>query len=139
MLDFLLSLAKDQGFSPDCAICPEDVPGGGRPAPWMCYLNAILLEASPLGTMIKIGDTASDIAEGLNAGMWTIGISRTGNEVGLTAAEWDVLPATERQVALSNAGSRLREAGAHYIAQSVADCPSIVDEIEARLAAGEKP
>jgi len=139
MLDLLLCLTKDQGFSPDCAVCPEDVPGGGRPAPWMCYLNAIRLEASPLGAMVKIGDTPSDIAEGLNAGMWTIGISRTGNEVGLTAEEWDTLSASERQVALSNAGSRLRKAGAHYVAESVGDCLGIIDEIEARFAAGETP
>lgn len=139
MLDFLLALAKDHGFSPDCALCPQDVPGGGRPAPWMCYLTAIRLEVSPLWTMIKIGDTPSDIAEGLNAGMWTIGISRTGNEVGLTAAEWEAMPAAERPGALARASSRLRAACAHYVAESVADCLGIVDEIEARLAAGEKP
>ena len=67
MLEFLLEQARPQGFAPDCAICPEDVPGGGRPAPWMCYLNAIRLEACPLWSMVKVGDTPSDIAEGLNA------------------------------------------------------------------------
>jgi phosphonoacetaldehyde hydrolase len=139
MLDFLLTLAKGQGFSPDCAICPGDVPGGGRPAPWMCYLNAIRLEVRPLWTMVKIGDTPSDIAEGINAGMWTVGISRTGNEVGLTAAEWEAIPAAERPGALAGAGSRLREAGAHYVAETVADCLGIIDEIEACLAAGERP
>jgi len=139
MLDFLLTLAKDQGFAPDCAVCPGEVPGGGRPAPWMGYLNAIRLEVSPLWTMIKIGDTPSDIAEGLNAGMWTIGISRTGNEAGLTAAEWDAMPAAERPEVLARAGSRLREAGAHYVAESVADCLGMIHEIAARLAAGERP
>ena len=89
MLDFLVERASEQGFDPDCAICPQDVPGGGRPAPWMCYLNAIRLQVSPLWSMAKIGDTPSDIAEGLNAGMWTIGVTRTGNEAGLTEAEWN--------------------------------------------------
>ena len=80
MLDFLVERAREQGFAPDCAICPQDVTGGGRPAPWMCYLNAIRMEAGPLWAMIKIGDTPSDIEEGLNAGMWTVGVTRTGNE-----------------------------------------------------------
>jgi phosphonoacetaldehyde hydrolase len=139
MLDFLLTLAKAQGFSPDCALCPEDVPGGGRPAPWMCYLNAIRMQVSPLWSMVKIGDTPSDIAEGRNAGMWTIGITRTGNEVGLTAAEWQALPASQKSEALAKAAIRLREAGAHYLAESVPDVLVCLDEIDARVAGGERP
>jgi phosphonoacetaldehyde hydrolase len=137
MLDFLLALAKTQGFSPDCALCPEDVPGGGRPDPWMCYLNAIRLRVSPLWTMVKIGDTPSDIAEGRNAGMWTIGITRTGNEVGLTAAEWEAAPAPLRSDALAKAAVRLQDA--HYLAEGVADCPGILERIDARVGAGERP
>ncbi len=139
MLDFLLAFAKTQGFWPDCALCPDDVPGGGRPAPWMCYLNAIRMQVSPLWTMVKIGDTASDVAEGTNAGMWTIGITRTGNEVGLTAAEWDAAPTAQRSEALAKASLRLQDAGAHFVAESVADCPAILEEIDGRLAAGERP
>ena len=139
MLDLLLPLAKAQGFSPDSAVCPEDVPGGGRPEPWMCYLNAIRLAVSPLWTVVKIGDTPSDIAEGLNAGMWTIGITRTGNEVGMTAAQWESAAPSEKSEALQRACGRLRQAGAHYLAESVPDCLGILDEIDQRLAAGEKP
>ncbi len=139
MLDFLLERAKDQGLVPDCALCPSDVPGGGRPAPWMCYRNAIEMQAGPLWTMVKIGDTPSDIAEGFNAGMWTIGISRTGNEVGLSVAEWDALPAAAQAEALAVADRRLREAGAHYVAESVSSCHPIIEEIDARVTAGEKP
>jgi len=139
MLDLLLAQSSKQGFSPDCAICPEEVPGGGRPGPWMCYLNAVRLAAGPMWTMVKIGDTPSDIAEGLNAGMWTIGVTRTGNEVGLTAAEWRSSPPAEQSAALVLAEQRLRGAGAHYVAEAVADCLDIIDEIEARLNAGERP
>jgi phosphonoacetaldehyde hydrolase len=139
MLEFLLNLVKDQGFLPDAAVCPEDVPGGGRPAPWMCYMNAIRLEVNPLWTMVKIGDTPSDIAEGVNAGMWTIGITRTGNETGMTAAEWDAATADDKEVVLAAASARLVKAGAHYVAERVADCPGIVDQIAARLDAGERP
>ena len=139
MLEFLLNLAKAQGLELDCAVCPEDVPGGGRPAPWMCYLNAIRLKVGPLWTMVKIGDTPSDIAEGLNAGMWTIGITLTGNEIGLTAAEWDAIPAAGKSDALARAGIRLQQAGAHYLAESVADCLRFLEDIDARLQAGERP
>jgi phosphonoacetaldehyde hydrolase len=139
MLEFLMGLAKDKGFVPDCAVCPDDVPGGGRPAPWMCHLNAIQMQVGPLWTMVKIGDTPSDIAEGRNAGMWTVGITRTGNEVGLTAREWEQASAQQRTALIAKATVRLQGAGAHHLAESVADCVAIVDKIDRRLAAGERP
>lgn len=133
MLDFLCSHARKQGCAPDLALCPDDVPGGGRPHPYMCYRTAIELQIFPLSQMVKIGDTPADIAEGLNAGMWTVGITRTGNEVGLTEAEWSALSAPERAVALEAATQRLKDAGAHYIAESVADCLPIFEQISARI------
>jgi phosphonoacetaldehyde hydrolase len=139
MLDFLLERAAEQGFAPDCAICPEDVPGGGRPAPWMCYLNAIEMAAAPLWTIVKIGDTASDIEEGINAGMWTIGVTRTGNEAGLTEEEWEATDDVARAGIIEQAQSRLIEAGAHYLMESVADLFDVFDEISGRIDAGERP
>jgi phosphonoacetaldehyde hydrolase len=89
--------------------------------------------------MVKIGDTPSDIAEGLNAGMWTVGVTRTGNEVGLTADEWKSANAAERRDAIAGARRRLLDAGAHYLIESAGECLEITDEISGRIAAGERP
>jgi len=131
MLDYLLERAAAQGFVPDCALCPADA-GAGRPMPWMCYLAAIKLDVYPMSAMVKIGDTPADMEEGRNAGMWTIGITRTGNEVGLTEKEWTALSESEQTDLLRTAERRLRAAGAHYIASSIAECDSVLNEIEAR-------
>jgi phosphonoacetaldehyde hydrolase len=139
MLDFLVARAREQGFAPDCAICPQDVPGGGRPAPWMCYLNAIRLEVSPLWSMVKIGDTPSDVEEGLNAGMWTIGVTRTGNEAGLTEGEWNSATPSRQCEVITLARKRLLDAGAHYLLESAAGCPDVIDEISGRISSGERP
>jgi phosphonoacetaldehyde hydrolase len=136
MLDDLMRRARVQGYSPDCAVCPEDV-GGGRPMPWMCYQAAMLLRVYPLWTIVKIGDTESDIAEGRNAGMWTIAIARTGNEVGVSRAEWDAMPAERRAVLLASAWGRL--SAADYVVASVAEADPALDAIEERLARGERP
>ncbi|HXM40578.1 MAG TPA: phosphonoacetaldehyde hydrolase [Bryobacteraceae bacterium] len=138
MLNLLLATAASQGYQPDCALCPDDT-GAGRPWPWMCYLNAIRLGTYPMRTMVKIGDTVSDIEEGSNAGMWTIGIARTGNMIGLTAEGFAALPATEQAVRLDTAHRKLSGAGAHYVADAVADCIPLVDAIEERLEKGERP
>lgn len=139
MLDYLVSRAREQGCAPDVAICPEDVLGGGRPSPYMCYRSAIDLQAFPLSQMVKIGDTPSDVAEGLNAGMWTVGITRTGNEAGLTESEWSALSCSDRAAVLEAAALRLRNAGVHYIAESVPDCVPILEQISIRIAGNERP
>jgi phosphonoacetaldehyde hydrolase len=138
MLDFLLARAVEQGYVPDSSICPDEA-GGGRPMPWMCYLTAMRLQEFPMAAFVKIGDSPTDIEEGLNAGMWTIGVTRTGNEVGLTEAEWEALSESERDTALCVAKKRLVDAGAHYTAESVAECDALLDEIEFRLGRREKP
>jgi phosphonoacetaldehyde hydrolase len=131
MLDYLLARAEEQGFTPDCALCPDDV-GHGRPLPWMCYLAAIRLEVYPMAAFVKIGDTPADVEEGLNAGMWTIGVTRTGNEVGLAEAEWAALEPGDRERLSNQSAQRLMDAGAHFIAPSVAECDPIFDQIEAK-------
>lgn len=136
MLDVLLAISATKGYMPDCALCPEDA-GAGRPWPWMCYLNAIRLATYPMHTMVKIGDTVSDIQEGLNAGMWTVGVARTGNMIGLTAAAFAALPATEQAARLDAARRRLRAAGAHYVIDSVSELD--LDPIEYGLARGARP
>ena len=138
MLDYLLERAAAQGFVPDSALCPDDV-SAGRPLPWMCYLTALRLEVYPLVACVKIGDTPADIEEGRNAGMWTIGVTRTGNETGVTEQEWSQLSAADREVLLNNARQRLERAGAHYTVPSVAECDAILDAIDTRIASGQAP
>jgi phosphonoacetaldehyde hydrolase len=138
MLDVLLASAASQGYVPDCALCPEDA-GAGRPFPWMCYLSAIRMRAYPLHTMVKIGDTVSDIEEGRNAGMWSIGVVRTGNMIGLTEEAFSALAPAEQEDRLHTARRKLHDAGAHYTADGITECPSWLEVIEARLARGERP
>jgi phosphonoacetaldehyde hydrolase len=138
MLDVVAAAARTQGYAPDVALCPSDA-GGGRPMPWMMYTAAVRLRVYPMWAIVKVGDTASDIEEGRNAGSWTVGVARTGNEVGLSRAAWDVMPADEQAVALAGARERLRRAGADYVIDAVADLDICLDQIDARLARGERP
>jgi phosphonoacetaldehyde hydrolase len=138
MMQPLLHEARKRGYAPDSVVCATDVPAG-RPYPWMCYQNAINLQVYPLEAAVKIGDTVSDIQEGLNAGMWTIGVTRTGNELGLTEAEVVGLDPAVLRTRLGRIGDRLRAAGAHYVAEGISDCPAVVEEINERLARGERP
>src|SRR5262249_44024267 len=138
MLDLLLVRAAGQGYTPDAALCPDDT-GGGRPHPWMCLQIALGFRLDATSAAVKVGDTVSDIEEGLNAGMWAVGVSATGNEVGLSAADWDALPAPERRQLSCRAAEKLQAAGAHYVIESVARLEPVLEEIDDRLSAGERP
>jgi phosphonoacetaldehyde hydrolase len=138
MLDMILRPAAEQGYSPDCAITPDDV-GGGRPHPWMIFANAIRLQVEPLEAIVKVGDTPVDIEEGLRAGVWTIGVARTGNMIGLSAEEFAALATAEQASRLENARAALSVAGAHEVVDAVADCEAALDTIEARIRRGERP
>jgi len=138
MMAVLTPEAKRRGYVPDSVVCPSDVPAG-RPYPWMCYQNAINLQVYPLEAMVKIGDTVSDIHEGLNAGMWTIGVTKTGNELGMTEGEVAALSPIDLRRRLDIIEDRLRKAGAHYMAESVEQCPPLIEAINLRLARGERP
>ena len=107
MLDVLVEEAARQGYSPDCSFTPGEA-GGGRPHPFMIYAAAIKMQVYPMKAIVKVGDTVSDIEEGLNAGTWTVGVSGTGN--------------CSRQV--------LQDAGADFVIDSVAELMSVIDKVE---------
>ena len=130
--------AKNQGFEPDCTISASDVPVG-RPSPFMAQLAMVKLGIWPVEACVKIDDTRPGIDEGLNAGMWTIGVAVSGNEAGLSLADWKKLPKAEQQRLREGAYTRMYQAGAHYVVDSIADILPCLDDIEARLARGERP
>ena len=138
MMEALLPLAAAQGYTPDAWVCPGDVPAG-RPYPWMCYQNAIQLQVYPLPALVKIGDTLVDIEEGLNAGMWTVGLALSGNLLGLPLEEVQNMSAAALQARRAEIQARLYAAGAHYVADSIAETPPILDAIQQRLENGERP
>lgn len=136
MLAPVLVQAAEQGFQPDASVCPDEV-GAGRPAPWMLMRNAQLLDVYPPTSCVKIGDTVVDIEEGKNAGMWTIGLTRTGNLVGVDAEQWSQLPKSEKEIKLSRASTILLEAGADYVAEDIASCNEALAKIERHLRNGK--
>ena len=66
-------------------------------------------------------------------------LKRVRNEMGLTKAELDALPAAELAARQEAVARRLLAAGADYVAPYLADCPPLVAAIDARLAKGERP
>ena len=138
MMEPLEAQARAEGYAPDRSVCPDDV-GAGRPHPFMCFRLAADLHAAPLSACVKVGDTLSDMDEGRNAGMWTVGVLRTGNLAGLSAENWARLPAAMQSTLLGRAEFLMRQRHAHYVVNSVAEILPVLDEIARRIGAGERP
>ncbi|GAD80251.1 phosphonoacetaldehyde hydrolase [Vibrio ezurae] len=139
VMDILVNSAKDYGYHPDCVIATDDLPQGGRPAPFMALQNVIELGVTDVRQCIKVDDAAPGIDEGNNAGMWTVGLLLSGNEAGLTLEQY--LNANEETLALARqkAKVKLEKSQPHYLIDTIADFPEVVADIERRLAAGERP
>ena len=126
MMDVLEPAARAAGVVPEALICSDEVPQS-RPAPWACFRLAERFGVYPMSCGVKVGDTAADMAEGRNAGMFTVAISETGNEMGLSAQELAALAPGERVARRTAAETRLRAAGAQAVLGGVSLLPAWIE------------
>ena len=140
MVDVLLADARKQGFHPDATVAGDEVLQGARPNPHMVYKNLDLLDITTIQSVVKVDDTVSGVGEGLNAGCWAVGVSRYSNYMNIdNNEEADSLP--EEEIARRNEQTRdlLSRAGSHYVVDSIVELPEVIEDINARLARGERP
>ena len=140
MVDVLLADARKQGFNPDVTVAGDEVKEGARPKPHMVYKNMDLLDITTIQSIVKVDDTVSGIGEGLNAGCWTVGVARYSNYMNINSQdEVDSLSDDEIEHLTEETRVLLRRAGAHYVIDSIVDLPQVIDDINLRLARGERP
>lgn len=140
MVDILEEDAKKQGYTPDASVAGDEVEHGARPKPFMVYRNLDLLDIHPIQSVVKMDDTVSGIGEALEAGCWGVGIARYSNYMDFDSREQAEAASAEdvaRRLAFTR--EKLRTAGAHYVIDTFDELPAVIEDIEARLARGEKP
>ena len=138
MISILTAAAARQGYVPDSVVCATDVPAG-RPAPWMAFRNAEKLGIYPMQAILKIGDTISDIEEGINAGMWSVGVVKSSNEMGLTHREIEKIDKADLDKRITQVRNTFIHAGADFVIDSLSEIGGLINRINAKLGKGEKP
>lgn len=138
IMQVLRPVIEKQGLVYDSLVTASDVKRG-RPAPDMCLQSALNLGVSCVQACVNVDDSAPGLEAGLNSGMWVVGLACSGNEVGLTAEAWAALSEAEKAPLRARAAEKLARTGAHYVIDTVADLPEVIEEITARLAAGDAP
>jgi phosphonoacetaldehyde hydrolase len=140
MVDILEEDARKQGFKPDATVAGDEVAHGARPKPFMVYRNLDLLDIHPIQAVVKVDDTTSGVGEGLEAGCWAVGVSRYSNYMDIdTIEQAEKMPKAELERRVAYSADLLRKAGAHYVIDSIVELPEVIDDINARLARGERP
>ncbi len=138
LMEVVTPAAYEQGYRPAAVVCSDDV-RYGRPAPWMFLETLHRLNAFPIWQCVKVDDTVVGIEAGRNAGAWTVALTLTGNEMGLSYEDAQALPAHERQQRLDAIAQKFAQASADYVIPSINELPQVLDDIEERLSQGELP
>ena len=140
MVDILDEDARKQGLTLDATVAGDEVIHGARPKPHMVFRNMDLLDIDDVRSVVKCDDTTSGVGEALNAGCWGVGLVRYSNYMNINSLEEEAR-LSEEEIARRMAHTRrlLEQAGAHYVIDSLVELPAVIDDINARLARGERP
>ena len=129
MMAPVLIRAAEQGYAPDHLVCANETPQG-RPSPLMIYKACAELGVWPLSRVVKVDDAEAGIEEGRAAGCFTVGVSASGNGIGLSREALEALDPAERASRLADVGARMRAAGADLVIETVADLVPALAQIE---------
>ncbi|BBT14812.1 phosphonoacetaldehyde hydrolase [Metapseudomonas otitidis] len=138
VMDKVVELARGNGYIADHVVATDEVPNG-RPHPAQALANVIALGIEDVAACVKVDDTWPGILEGRRAGMWTVALTCSGNALGLTWDQFKALSPTELERARQRIGQLFEGARPHYLIDTIADLPKVIDAINARLKRGEMP
>jgi phosphonoacetaldehyde hydrolase len=140
MVDVLLADVIKQGITPDATVAGDEVENGARPDPHMVFKNLDLMNIADVKSVVKCDDTVSGIGEAMNAGCWGVGLVRYSNYMNInTLDEEATLSKADIAARMAKTCKILQQAGAHYVIDSLIELPAVIEDINARLARGEKP
>lgn len=139
MLQIVAEGAKAKGYAPDFWITPDSTQSYGRPYPYMIFRNMEALKLSAPWQVVKVGDTASDIQEGLHAGVWAVGVIVGSSQLGLSQAEFESLSEIEKKQATKNAKQAFLNYGADFTIETMRELPQLIEKINILLGQGKRP
>ena len=128
MMDVVIPAAAKRGYVIDNCVTSDNLPGG-RPRPYMIYQNMCEMGIDCARSVVKVGDTISDIKEGVNAGAWSVGVILGSNELALTEEEVKAMPADELKARMKAVRYKMYAAGAHYVIDDITELPLLIESI----------
>nr|WP_298249660.1 phosphonoacetaldehyde hydrolase [uncultured Halomonas sp.] len=138
VMERVVEMAAQHGYEADHVVASDEVPNG-RPHPAQALASVIALGVEDVAACVKIDDTTPGILEGRRAGMWTVALTCSGNALGLTLEEFQALSPEALAEGRARVAREFEPSQPHYLIDTIADLPGVIDDINARLARGESP
>lgn len=139
MMKIVVAGAREKGYQPDFWITPDSTDACGRPYPYMIFRNMEALRLSSPWQVIKVGDTVADIQEGINAGVWSVGVVVGSSQMGLTYDEFSGLAENEKNRMIQRVEEGFLTAGADFTIKTMKQLPELIERINVLNVAGERP
>ena len=137
MMKIVCHEAARNGYVVDAMVTPTGMPSG-RPAPFMIHENMKRLNIASVEQVVKVGDTLMDIQEGLQAKCWSIGVIKGSSELGFSEEEMKALPEPVLAKKMEAVRLRMKNAGAHFVLDTIKELPACIDKINEQLECKEK-
>ena len=118
------------GYSPDMLVTADDTGGFGRPWPYMVFENMKRLGLQDVRKIVKVGDTVSDMKEGKNAGLITVGVTEGSSIIGLDKKSWESLSEMDQFALRKKARETFFANGADFVIDTMAELPKLIEAIE---------
>jgi phosphonoacetaldehyde hydrolase len=139
MMEIVVPHAEEKGYRPDFYITADDTNSFGRPFPYMIFRNMEALQLTAPWKIVKVGDTASDMKEGVNGGVWTVGVIEGSSEMGLTLEEFERLSETEKDQVRAKAEQVFYKNGADFTIRTMKELPELIERINEKIEQGKRP
>lgn len=126
MMAIVVPKAAENGYTPDCWFSPNSVENLGRPYPYMIFKNMEKLKVISVKNVVKVGDTVSDIKEGLAAGVTTVGVIEGSSIMGLSKETYEALAPEEQEKECRRVAQVYKETGADHIIRNMSELTTIL-------------
>ncbi|MGH4137790.1 phosphonoacetaldehyde hydrolase [Clostridium sp.] len=139
MMKIVTAGAKDKGYEPDFWVTPDSTNSIGRPYPYMIFENIETLKLSAPWKVVKVGDTVSDIKEGINAGVWSVGVAVGSSQMGLCYDEYTGLSDNDKNEIIKSTEECFLKVGADFTIKTMKELPLLIQKINILISEGKKP
>ena len=124
------NILKSNGIELDSYVSSTCLDKPGRPFSYMIHENMDRFNIANPKNIIKLDDTNSGIREGINAGCWTIGVSRWSVYMNVNDySEINYLSNYQLINKIENSKKTLQKSGPNMIINDLRELPKIIDDI----------
>ncbi|MBU3142762.1 phosphonoacetaldehyde hydrolase [Clostridium sp. CF012] len=139
MMKIVAEGAKEKGYEPDFWVTPDSTNSFGRPYPYMIFKNIETLKLSAAWKVVKVGDTEADIKEGINAGVWSVGVAVGSSQMGLSYEEFTILVEKEKSEIIKSTEESFLKVGADFTISTMRELPQLIQKINGLISEGKRP